>query len=348
MGLWCALSVLRKRSDLSVVVFESEKYLGEHTSGRNSEVLHSGIYYPTGSMKHLHCLSGNRMWREYVQTRQLPFLDCGKIIAATAAQSEGLERLLQQAKSNGVPEVRPLGRAEVVEAQNSLHIDGGFFCGTSGVLNVAESLQMLRNDVESLGGVVLLNSRAHLLERSTGGFLLEVGTDQIVAANLVNTAGLFAVELRKSLGLTEYENFFVKGSYLKLKRKLGLNTLVYPLPPASGLGLGVHLTLDTSGSQKFGPDTEIVDNLYYGLEDSLIEKMSPAIGQVFKGIGPGDLQLGYAGIRPKVKKAGVLATDFIFRSPSDHQIRGYFEFLGIESPGVTAAPALAGMLCEAL
>src|SRR5690606_30785329 len=113
--------------------------------------------------------------------------------------------------------MRPLSRTEINQLQDSLHIDDGFFCETSGVLNIAEALVALRNEVELLGGMVLLQSRIHLLGHSSEGFLLKVGSDEFLAANLVNAAGLFAADFRKPLGLTEYENFFVKGSYLKLK-----------------------------------------------------------------------------------------------------------------------------------
>lgn len=348
VGLWCARSILAKNPELSVVVFEAETYLGEHSSGRNSEVLHSGIYYPTGSLKHLHCLRGNQLWREFIHHRRIPFLGCGKIVAAAGGQADRLETLFQHGQDNGVPGLARLSKAEVAALRSSLHIDQGFFCETSGVLNVAEALLALRADVEGAGGVVMLNSRAELRGRSANGFTIEVGNDEVLATNLVNAAGLFAVRLRAALGLFEYEDFYVKGSYLKLRRKLGLEKLVYPLPPPSGLGLGVHLTLDTAGEQKLGPDTELVDRIYYGVDDSLMDRMYPAICEVFRGVRMDDLQLGYAGIRPKVKKEGSLVADFIFHEQREHKIPGYFEFLGIESPGVTAAPSLAQMLADAI
>lgn len=348
VGLWSAYYILKKFPSLSVVVFEAEKYLGEHTTGRNSEVLHSGIYYPTGSMKHVHCVSGNLLWREYISKKALPFLSCGKIVCATSQQKEKLEALYQQSQNNGIQEVRRLTAREIEDYKRILHVDAGLFCGTSGVLNVAESLHALRNDVEHMGGVVLTSSRVSLLEQSSNDFLLSVPGGQIRAAVLVNAAGLFALDFRKNFELADFENFYVKGSYLKLMKKIAVDKLIYPLPPAHGLGLGVHLTLDTSGDQKFGPNTEAVNQIHYGIDETLVDKMLPTISDIFKTVRAEDLQLGYAGVRPKVKKNNELMVDFIFQTKADHGIKGYFEFLGIESPGVTAAPSLALELVKAL
>jgi L-2-hydroxyglutarate oxidase LhgO len=348
VGLWCAYSLLKKNPDRTVVVFEAEPYLGEHTSSRNSEVLHSGIYYPTGSLKHLHCVRGNELWREYVKEKGMPFLDAGKVVCAVKGQEEKLESLFQQGRKNDVPRMRKLSKSEISAYKDILNIDDGFFCETSGVLNVAEALGHLWRDIESMGGMVLVKNCVKLKSFGDGEFVLDVNGDEIYAETLVNCAGLFAVEFRKALGLTDYENFYVRGSYLKLTRKMNADKLIYPIPPEHGLGLGVHLTLDTDGGQKFGPDTEPVERIDYALEESLKEKMLPSIHEIFKNVHGEDLQLGYAGIRPKVKKNGKLVTDFVLNTSREHKIPGYYEFLGIESPGITASPSLAQMLNEVI
>lgn len=348
IGLWSAYYILKKFPNLSVVVFESEDYLGEHTTGRNSEVLHSGIYYPQNSLKLTHCLAGNQLWREYVAKKNMPFLDCGKVIIATRGQKENLESLLQRASVNQVAGVRALDSSEIKSLSEILHIEDGFMIGSAGVLNASEALGHLRNDVEAMGGMVLTKNRVSLIEQSKEGFLLDVNGDQILTSKLVNASGLFAVDFRKNLGLTDYTNYYVKGSYLTLKKKISIDKLIYPIPPAHGLGLGVHLTLDTAGGQRFGPNTEIVDHINYSLTDSLKTEMAPAIHKVFKNIDDENLQLGYAGVRPKVKKDGELVTDFVFNTDEEHGIKNYYEFLGIESPGLTASPSLAKMLSNTI
>jgi L-2-hydroxyglutarate oxidase LhgO len=351
VGLWSAYTILKKSPELIVVVFEAEGFLGEHCTGRNSEVLHSGLYYPTNSLKHYSCLEGNLIWREYIREKTLTFLDCGKIIAANSNQLEKLESLYKLGEDNQVLGLRRLEKYELSSLQNKLHMADGFFISSSGVLNVSESIVSLRNEIEALGGIILTKNKVELINFSNEKFSLEVNEDSsysIEAKILVNAAGLHAINFRKQLGLHDFENYYVKGSYLKLTKKLDFSQLIYPIPPLDGLGLGVHLTMDTAGGQKFGPDTEIVGGIDYSLNETVFEKMMPAISKVFKNICESDLQLGYAGIRPKIKKNGKLAIDFMFNTQKEHGIKGYFEFLGIESPGVTAAPSLAKKLSSAI
>lgn len=348
LGLWCAYMVLKKYPGLLVVVFESENYLGEHTSGRNSEVLHSGLYYETNSLKHLRCLEGNKLWRDYIKLKQLPFLDCGKVVVSNVDQLEKLDNLFKRGVKNQIPGLRKLSTSEIESLQENVHISDGFYISSSGVLNVSESLKSLRHDIEAMGGVVLIKNKVIPVAASAQSFVLEVNNDFIEAKNLINAAGLFAVDFRKKLGLKGFENYYVKGSYLKLRKKLDLHQLIYPLPPVNGLGLGVHLTLDTAGEQKFGPDIEEVDTINYSTDDSTKARMIPSIHEIFKNINDADLQLGYSGIRPKIKKDGLLYTDFVFNTHDEHGLKGYFEFLGIESPGVTAAPSLAKNICDVL
>lgn len=346
LGLWSAYSILKKHPHYSVVIFEAESYLGEHTTGRNSEVLHSGLYYPTNSLKHKHCLAGNVLWREYVKSKNLPFLDCGKIIVATKGQVEDLYKLRKKCVENEVKGVRELTIEEKKALEKILNIENGFFIGSSGVLNVSESLKALSADVERLGGIILRNSKIAITAYCNEKFTLSTNGDEIIANNLVNTAGLYTIDLREQLGLGNFSNYFVKGNYLTLKKKLNCDKLIYPIPPSHGLGLGVHLTLDTANGQKFGPNTELVKQIDYSIKDTLFAEMVPSIHAIFKTVNADDLQLGYCGIRPKIKKDGVLITDFIFNTKNEHGIKNYFEFLGIESPGLTSAPSLARMLAE--
>lgn len=346
VGLWSAYYILKKHPQLTVVVFEAESYLGEHTTGRNSEVLHSGLYYPTNSLRHIHCLAGNRLWREYIKTKRMPFLDCGKVIVATKGQDESLDTLRRKCVENGTLGVRSLRTDEIKSLGEVLHINNGFFIGSSGVLDVSEAIKAIEHDIEAMGGMIIKNNKVSIKQFGNEHFVLNINGDSITASKLINTAGLYAVNLRESLGLTGYENYYVKGSYLILKKKIDIDKLIYPIPPSHGLGLGVHLTLDTSGGQKFGPNAEAVKNVNYSLNESLISEMSPAIHSIFKNISDENLQLGYSGVRPKVKKNNVLETDFIFNTEKVHGIKGYYEFLGIESPGLTASPSLAKMLSE--
>lgn len=354
IGLWTAYELARKHGSLSIAVCEKEGAFGEHTTGRNSEVLHSGIYYETGSLKHQHCMQGNRLWREFIQKNSLPFLPAGKIITSPHKESEKLQNLFEKSNKNGLEGVRWLAEQEIQEYQSHIYISSGLYIPSAGVLDVSSSLQCLRFHLQELGVMVLSSSDVKPVKNSeidfANGHVAQVSGSLVYTKNLVNAAGLGAVSFRKDLGLFDYQDFYVKGNYLSLNRKLPFNKLIYPTPPEHGLGLGVHLTIDASGAQKFGPNTEPINQIQYQVEEGLINEMYPAIGENFKGIERADLSLGYAGIRPKVKKIvnneAKLANDFLVQDRRQHGISGYFEFLGIESPGLTAAPSLALEMCS--
>lgn len=348
IGLWCAHEILKKKKNLTVVVFEKEAYLGEHTTGRNSEVLHAGLYYPKNSLKHKLCIEGNRLWREFSQINHLKILECGKFIVSNN-NSEKLEKLFQQAQANDVSKIRKATSGEINDLKAIVSIDDAFYSGTSAVLDTSSSLKTLEYLITKNDGIILKNTEVKSIDKCSDGFSLTCNKDEITAQIVINCAGLFAINFREKLGLTDYSNKFVKGNYLKLTKKLPLNSLVYPIPPDHGLGLGVHLTLDNHGDQKFGPNTEEVNTIDYTVNDSLIDDLYTSIHEIFHTVKKSDLQLAYSGIRPKICDANKqLVTDFIFNTSKEHLINNYYELLGIESPGLTSGPAIAKMVADSL
>ena len=185
---------------------------------------------------------------------------------------------------------------------------------------------------------------------SQGEFHFRVGEDTISAKKVINCAGLHSVEVRKMLGLNNLEARWVKGRYLKLNKKFYTDSLIYPLPKKDLKGLGVHTSFDFDKVVRFGPDTEDVDASTltpdYSLDNAVIDAMHPAIDKVFKNISLSDLTVDYAGIRSKIVDAqtGNPIPDFIIDSP----LPGYLECLGIESPGLTASPAITNRVISLL
>ncbi len=341
MGLWTAFSLLQTYPQAQVALFEKEMYLGEHTTSRNSEVLHAGIYYETGSLKHIHCLRGNQLWRQFMQKAEIPFLDCGKYIVAQKDEREALEAIHQKALRNQVPGMRPATREEVEILRPFIRADEALYSPTSAVLDVSTSLKRLRFEIESREGLLFLKSQVILEDFTDYFFKFQVNGEVITSKFLLNLAGLHAIEFREQLQLFDFKNYYVKGNYLQLSGEYPAQNLIYPIPPAHGLGLGVHLTLDVQGKAKFGPNTLPVDSIQYQVEEETLTQMSAEILRLFYTVDPRRLQLGYAGVRPKVKKQDILLKDFVIQDQAQHRIKGYVEALGIESPGLTAAPSLA-------
>lgn len=357
IGLWTSLLIKRKKPEWEVVLLEKNQFLGDETTGRNSGVLHSGLYYPTNSEKHLTCLAGYNQWIEFCGQQKIPFKLCGKyIIASSDNDLSGLERYFFQGVNNGVKLVRS-DQKEIRSLNEILNVKEAFFVPASGILDVPTAIKCLKHLNENLG-VIILNSHSLAEIESSGseqGHLLTTkspsGDILIDANNLINCAGLQSVNLRKKLGLNDLENYWVKGNYLKTSQKLNYKHLYYPVPPQDLKGLGIHSTIDMESQVKFGPNTEEVPSCEvpnYALNPTQFKPMFRGVNDMFKNIDPDKIYLDYCGIRPKIKQAknNEVYSDFIINGPGDTGRPNYFEALGIESPGVTAAPAIASKLAN--
>lgn len=338
VGLNLAKLLLEKRPNLTVCVFEKENFLGEHTSGRNSGVVHSGIYYPTGSLKHLLCKEGNYLWSKLAHDLNIPLKYCGKFIIANGiAEINILENLKKQADSNGVSAFYITQLDNKKELFKHFQCTDALFIPSTGIIDQSTALIKLRDEVEKKGGIVLMNHALNNVNQKNGKYFLSFGNDlEVIADKLINCAGLGAVEIRKKLLLYDVQDYWVKGTYLKSTRKNLFKSLVYPVPLPGLKGLGVHLTFDFNDTIKFGPNTEDVTVIDYKISNQTIEEMTSCIDKFVMGFS-GNLSPDYAGIRPKIKYENKLYSDFWIKEP----IQNYIEMLGIESPGFTASPAIA-------
>lgn len=339
LGLMIARELLLDSPDIVVVVFDKEMYLGDHTSGRNSGVLHAGLYYQQDSLKHHHCLRGNEYWNSLASELGIRILRCGKyIVSKNQAEDEELGRLFLKAKDNSVPDIRMCPNKEVQELKRNVNCSRAFFSASTGIIDQSEALYALRMDVENRGGIILTNHDLREMRSFSEGFELLFSNGLEVSASwFINAAGLGGIGLRKKLGLLDLDDYYVKGCYLKSTQKNFFPSLVYPIPEKDLKGLGVHLTFDLEGNMKFGPNTEDVSVISYDVDLNVLSQMKPQINSIFPTIDLDRLSVDYSGIRPKIRWNGNLFTDFWIKSP----LFRYIELLGIESPGFTAAPSLS-------
>lgn len=342
LGLLCYRELSKFFSNEEILLFEKNGFLGDETTGRNSGVLHSGIYYPTHSLKHIHCLQGNQLWRKFHHEHRIKMLDCGKVVIATHDQKDQFKVLLEQARKNGVPGIEDLNSQTKEKLKEFVEFGHAIFSRTTGVLNAPEIIQFLANDLESRGYLILRNQKVERIDSRSSSFYVETQYEKIESESFLNLAGLGAIALRKMLGLNDIENYFVKGRYLKYRGKGFRDHLVYPMPLPNLKGLGVHTCLDFDGSIRFGPDAEDVTSLDYQITENDVEELKKGVLEVFPKVDPDLLAADYSGIRPKIKVNGELYSDF----KVEMTLPGYFEALGIESPGLTAAPSLSLMLTD--
>lgn len=342
------------RAGREVFVLEAEPVLGAHSSSRNSEVIHAGIYYPTGSLKARLCVAGKRMLYEYVAANDVAHSRIGKIIVATGdEQLPALERLFAQAEENGVHDLRWLDRAEVRELEPDVVCTRALLSPSTGIVDSHGFMSALRRDAERDGAQIVLSSPVLGGCVASGGILLRVGGAEpstVLCRTLVNAAGLTAPDLAARIegmppALTP-ERSFAKGHYFVLAGRSPFSRLVYPLPEPGGLG--VHVTLDLAGQARFGPDVSWVDGIDYSFDESRKGAFEAAIRRYFPGLADGALIPGYTGIRPKLGPPRGPARDFVIQGPAEHGVPGLVNLFGIESPGLTASLAIADQVLSLL
>jgi L-2-hydroxyglutarate oxidase LhgO len=330
---------------MSTLLVERNRRFGEETSSRNSGVIHSGIYYPTGSLKARLCVSGRRLLYEYCQERGIAHRRCGKLIVAQEMQIGALRSLYARGVANGLADLQWLQADEARRLEPAVRCSAAVLSPSTGIIDVHELMTALLGEFEAHDGLLVANSSVSGVRPVAGGFEITIGSgsDQctIVARHVVNSAGLAAVDLTHRIA--GYPRnlipraYLAKGNYFTCSVR-PFRHLVYPLP--NDAGLGIHGTLDLDGSLRFGPDVEWVDVIDYRVDDGRATDFVESISEYWPAVPVDGLAPGYAGIRSKIVGPGEKAADFLIASPRDHGIRGLVNLLGIESPGLTAALAI--------
>ena len=330
-----------------VLVLEKERWIGSHTSSRNSEVIHAGLYYPEGSLKARFCVAGRDRLYAYCAERGVPYSRLGKLIVACRDEEiPALGGIRRKAAANGVTNLEPVDAATAREMEPALACVAALHSPSTGIVDSHGLMLAYQADAEAAGAMVVL--RTPVLGGRLGGrgFLLEVGGDEPMSLEcslLVNSAGLWAPALaRRIAGIPPAgipHDYFCRGVYFTLSGRAPFRRLIYPVPEAAGLG--THLTLDLAGQARFGPDVEWIDGVDYTVDPRRGDRFYAAIRTYWPGLKDGALQPGYAGIRPKISGPGEPAADFLVQGPVAHGVPGLVNLYGIESPGLTASLAIA-------
>jgi L-2-hydroxyglutarate oxidase LhgO len=335
-----------------VVVLEAESACGTHTSSRNSEVIHAGIYYPPGSRKAALCVRGKVLLYEYCRCEEIPHARIGKLIVATRDDElPALERILEQARANGVDDLSWLDADEIRALEPEVSAVRGLFSPSTGIVDSHELMAALRRNATAHGASVVVSTPVLGGRVAPGGIELELGglePTSIRCRAVVNAAGLRAPGVTRSIaGLALRDPpsaHFAKAHYFTLRHGTPFRHLVYPVPVPGGLG--VHVTLDLGGRARFGPDVSWVDDIDYSFDESRAPAFYAAIRSYYPGLGDAALVPGYTGVRPKLGPAGT-THDFRIDGPAEHGAP-FVGLYGIESPGLTASLAIADEVASLL
>jgi L-2-hydroxyglutarate oxidase LhgO len=347
------LAVARElaRAGREVVVLEAEDAIGTHTSSRNSEVIHAGIYYPKGSLKAQSCVAGKELLYEYCVAHGVPHRRSGKLIVATSPeQITELESIQKKAHANGVTDVVWMTRAQALALEPEVSCVAALYSPSTGIIDSHALMLAYLGDTEDAGAMLALKTELIGAQIVPDGFVLHTNEMDLRARIVVNSAGLRAPSVARRIEGFDARlapgEYYAKGNYYSLTRRAPFSRLVYPVPEPGGLG--VHVTLDLAGQARFGPDVEWVERIDYAVDPRRAERFYAAIRRYWPGLPDGALAPGYAGIRPKTAGPGEPAPDFAVQGPRAHGVPGLVNLFGIESPGLTASLGLAAMVLEEL
>jgi len=334
-----------------VVILEAEDAIGTHTSSRNSEVIHAGIYYPKGSLKARSCVAGKELLYEYCVAHGVPHRRSGKLIVAASEDQVGeLENIQKKAHANGVTDVVWMTAAKAQALEPEVQCAAALYSPSTGIIDSHALMLAYLGDAEDRGAMLALKTRLIGAQVVPEGFVVHTGEMDLRCRVLVNSAGLRAPSVAKSMegypAKLAPPEYYAKGNYYALMRKSPFSRLVYPVPEPGGLG--VHVTLDMAGQARFGPDVEWVERIDYHVDPKRSERFYAAIRRYWPGLPDGALVPGYSGIRPKTCGPGQPASDFEVQGPRTHGIPGLVQLFGIESPGLTSSLALAALVLEEL
>jgi L-2-hydroxyglutarate oxidase LhgO len=334
-----------------LVILERRERHGSETSSRNSEVIHGGMYYPAGSRKARLCVRGNRLLYELCARAAIPHRRIGKLIVALeAGETAELERLLALGRENGV-ELQLLTAEECQRLEPAVPAIAGLASPATGILSAHGLMDALLHAARDSGA--LLQPRAELvaIERRGADYRLEIrapgGTETLTSERVVNAAGLEADHVAALAGIdvaaAGYRLHWWKGSYFAVSgRRAGIvSRLVYPVPTETSLG--VHVVLGLEGRLRFGPDAEYLPERQpdYAVDEAKREAFAAAVRRLVPGLEAADLTPDIAGIRARLQGPGDGFRDFVIAEESPRGLPGFVNLVGIDSPGLTSALAIA-------
>jgi L-2-hydroxyglutarate oxidase LhgO len=348
------LAVARRlaQSGREVIVLEAAEGIGTVTSSRNSEVIHAGIYYRSGSLMARMCVSGKRALYQYCRDQGIPHQNCGKLIVATTqAETEKLQSIRAHAEANGVADLQTLTGEAARALEPALHCEAALLSPSTGIIDSHAYMLALRGNAEDAGAAFAFHTPLLGARARAGRIELDAGGEAPMSVEcrlLINAAGLGAISVARGIEGMPVETippaYLAKGNYFSCSARAPFSHLIYPVPEPGGLG--VHLTLDMAGQARFGPDVEWVDSIDYAVDPARAERFYPAIRRYWPALPDGALMPSYSGMRPKIVPPAVAVQDFMIQGPKEHGIDGLINLFGIESPGLTSSLAIADYVGE--
>lgn len=330
---------------LRLYILEKNESHGLGISSRNSEVIHAGIYYPYGSLKAALCIEGRELIYETCKKENIPHSRLGKLIIATSANEiSEIEGLLRNAAGNGIKSLSILDKRQIGQIEPDIKAVSALFSPDTGIVSAHCLMDYYLRNAKKNGAEIVYATEVKGIARMQDGYKISTFNTagevfEFTTEKVVNAAGLQSDIVAKMTG-TDYSLAYCKGDYFSISniKPDVVKRLIYPVPEKNHVGLGVHLTLDLNGRMRLGPDAVYTDRIEdYRVDSNKRDLFYGSAVKFLPFIRKEDLVPDMSGIRPKLQKKGEGFRDFVIRE----DLPGFVNLVGIESPGLTAAPAIA-------
>ncbi|MBI4212170.1 MAG: FAD-dependent oxidoreductase [Deltaproteobacteria bacterium] len=355
VGLSIARELAETNRGDEIFLLEQEAFLGHHTTGRNSEVLHAGVAYPPHSLKTKLCVEGNILTYELAERLNIPLKKTGKwILATNDAEAEGLEKLARNVVESGAVPLVPHDPQDAVDDVPELKLSRAcMFAPSTGMLDCAGYVQALDRHLAAFENVYVIRECC-VKSIDAAKSILHTNRDDIPYDFLINSAGLWADEVYAMAGgQRKFQIIPYRGEYYRWK-KATLEHVIYPVPARFVNGgdgsmissLGIHVHRNYGGEVLLGPSHicgDVACKTDYAITTPpqvFIDAIAPFMKQP-----PtlDEVEMAYAGNRPKLFEDGKAIGDFVIFKEGN-----IVHLLGIESPGLTAAPAIGRYVADLL
>ena len=352
IGLAIASEIARQ--DHEIYVLEKELTYGQGTSSRNSEVIHAGIYYTPDSLKAKLCVKGNAMLYRICEASRLPHKRLGKLIVATKeSEVEQLAKLLQQGVDSGAKGLEMIDEVRIHELEPRVRAIAAIHSSSTGIIDAHRLMDYFYRSACKNSGTdpLVLNTEVLDIDQRQDGYVVTTRSNgelfSVKTTVVINAAGLYADRVAGMVGMDidkeRYRISWCKGDYFSFRGAPPVRMLIYPIPPMDQRSLGIHTVPDLTGRLKFGPNAYYTNEISYKVESDL-DTFFQDIMSYLPSVKKEDLHPDISGIRAKLQSPGESFRDFIIQHEEDKGFYGLINLIGVESPGLTCAPAIGEMV----
>ena len=334
--------------DRDIYVLEKNDTFGKETSSHNSEVIHAGIYYPPTSLKAKLSVEGNARLYEICQTHGINYRKLGKLIVASEEKEIAeLEKLFENGRGNGV-NLEYISRQEVKKLEPNADALAAIFSPSTGILDSHGLMSYFVNKAKTNNTKIIYRTKVVGIEKLANKYEVTIedpeGNFSFHTRVLINSAGLGSDQIAQLAGIdineAVYKLYYCKGEYFHISKNL-TRGLIYPVPTSDEVSLGIHITPTLEDGTRLGPNARYVEEIDYKVDEKQKPEFYDSVRKILPSIEYDDLEPDFAGIRPKLQPEGGHFKDFVIRHEHDRRLDGFVNLIGIDSPGLTASPAIA-------